>query len=66
VLAEHKRLKGKHTLKRWHSDKGAAEPEDGDWRHRRVVLESLNPDLPSITLTDGEGAKAIGEFVAAL
>jgi hypothetical protein len=30
------------------------------------VLESLNPDLPSITITDGEGVKVIAEFIATL
>jgi len=57
---------GRYTLKRWHSEKEAAEPEEGGWRHERIALESLNPDVPSITLTDGEGAKVIAEFVATL
>lgn len=37
-----------------------------DWRHERIVLESLNPEVPSITLTDAEGARVIAEFVTTL
>jgi hypothetical protein len=53
-------------LKRWHSEKEAAEPAEGGWRHERIVLESLNSNVRSITLTDGAGARVIAEFVATL
>ena len=55
---------GCYTLKRWRSEKTAAEESEGGWQHERIVLESLNPDVPSITLTNAEGARVIAEFVA--
>ncbi len=55
---------GRYTLKRWRSEKTAADDSEGGWQHERIVLESLNPDVPSITLTNAEGARVIAEFVA--
>jgi hypothetical protein len=31
-----------------------------------IASIALNPDVPSIPLTDGEGARVIAEFVATL
>ena len=64
--AENPERGGRYTLKRWHSEKKAAEPAEGGWRHERIVLQSLNPDIASITLTDSEGVRVIAEFVASL
>jgi len=56
----------RYTMKRWRSKKAAAEAGEGGWRHERIVLESLNADVPSITLSNAEGARVIAEFVATL
>ncbi len=57
---------GRYTLKCWHSEKAAAEPEEGGWRHERIVLESLNREIGSITLADANGVKVVAEFIASL
>ena len=57
---------GRYTVKRWHSEKVAAGGDEGGWRHSRIVLQSLNPDIPSIELNGGEGLRVVGEFVATL
>ena len=43
---------GRYTLKRWRGEKKAAGAHEGDWTHDRIVLESLNPQVPSIELTN--------------
>lgn len=59
------------TLKRYRSEK-VVDPDTGEWRHTRIVLEPLNPDYEPIELTaesgdDGEGGlRVIAELIAVI
>jgi len=51
----------KYTVKRYHSEKVAG--PDGEWRHTRIHLESLNPEYPSWDLDpEQEKYRIIAEF----
>jgi SOS-response transcriptional repressor LexA len=54
---------GSYTVKRYHSEKI---PDDGGWRHVSIELRSLNPEVPSITLTPEQEVDVIAEFVSVL
>lgn len=54
---------GAYTVKRYHSEKVA---DDGGWRHASIELRSLNPEVPSITLTRDQDVDVIAEFVSVL
>jgi len=63
VLVENLETTGtnRYTVKRYRSEK-AAGPE-GEWRHTRIRLESLNPDYPSWDLDpDEEKFRIIAAF----
>lgn len=52
------------TVKRYRSEK---QPDSGGgWAHARVVLESLNPDVPGIELESHQSASIVAEFVTVL
>lgn len=54
----------RYTVKRYKSEKSSA---DGEWKHTRIRLESLNPDYPSWDLLpDEEKYRIIAEFVSVL
>jgi SOS-response transcriptional repressor LexA len=57
---------GRYTVKLWRSEKAAADPSEGGWRHEQIVLEPINQAFKPIVLTDSEGARVIGEFVSSL
>jgi SOS-response transcriptional repressor LexA len=51
----------RYAVKRYSSEKASA--EDGEWRHTRIHLESLNPGYPSWDLEeDQERFRVIAEF----
>lgn len=51
----------RYTVKRYHSEKTSS--GEGEWRHARVRLESLNPEYPSWDLDpDEEKYRIIAEF----
>lgn len=54
---------GSLTVKRYHSEKGV---EDDEWRHTRVVLQSLNREVGDIELTPDQDVDVIAEFVTVL
>jgi SOS-response transcriptional repressor LexA len=59
------------TLKRYRSEK-IVDPDTGEWRHSRIVLEPLNSEYDPIELTaeagdDGEGGlRVVAELVAVI
>ena len=57
---------GAFTVKRYSSDKTT--DEDGDWRHTRITLSSLNPDFEPIELTpeDEEAFRVVAELIGNL
>jgi SOS-response transcriptional repressor LexA len=66
VLVENRATGGsdQYAVKRYHSDKGES---DGEWRHRRIWVESLNPEYPSWVLDqDEEQFRVVAEFVRVL
>ena len=54
---------GSLTVKRYHSEKVA---EDDEWRHTRIVLQSLNREVEDIELTPDQDVDVIAEFVTVL
>jgi phage repressor protein C with HTH and peptisase S24 domain len=51
----------RYTVKRYRSEKAAG--SEGEWRHTRIRLESLNPEYPSWELDPSEGKyRIIAEF----
>jgi ATP-dependent helicase YprA (DUF1998 family)/SOS-response transcriptional repressor LexA len=54
---------GSLTVKRYHSEKVA---EDDEWRHTRIVLQSLNREVEDIELTADQDVDVIAEFVTVL
>jgi len=51
----------RYTVKRYHSEKVAG--PDGEWRHMRIRLESLNPEYPSWDLDpEEEKYRIVAEF----
>ena len=55
----------RYTVKRYGSEKSPS--GEGDWRHARIRLESLNPDYPSWDLEeDQERFRILAEFVRVL
>ena len=50
---------GSYTVKRYHSEKVA---EDGEWRHSRVVLQSVNGAIEDIELAPGQDVDVFAEF----
>jgi len=54
---------GSLTVKRYHSEKVA---EDGEWRHARIVLQSINREIEDIELTPDQDVDVIAEFVTVL
>lgn len=63
VLVENLETTGtnRYAVKRYRSEK--AQGEGGEWRHKRVRLESLNPEYPSWDLEpDEEKFRIIAEF----
>ena len=54
---------GSLTVKRYHSEKVA---EDDEWRHTRIVLQSLNREVVDIELTPDQDVDVIAEFVTVL
>ncbi|HNQ88797.1 MAG TPA: methyltransferase domain-containing protein [Verrucomicrobiota bacterium] len=57
---------GQLTVKRYSSDKVVN--DEGEFRHRRIVLEPLNPDFSPIVIetADAGALKVVAEFVAVL
>ena len=66
VLVENRRagLNDQYTVKRYRSEK----TESGDeWRHKRIWVESLNPEYPDWDLDpDEEAFRILAEFVRVL
>lgn len=54
---------GSYTVKRYHSEKVA---EDGEWRHSRVVLQSVNREIEDIELAPEQDVDVFAEFVTVL
>jgi phage repressor protein C with HTH and peptisase S24 domain len=54
---------GRYTVKRYTSEKVVS--EDGEWSHKQIRLEPLNPDFEAFDLGQ-DGFRVIGEFVAVL
>jgi len=54
---------GSYTVKRYHSEKVA---EDGEWRHSRVVLQSVNREIDDIELSPEQDVDVFAEFVTVL
>jgi SOS-response transcriptional repressor LexA len=54
---------GSLTVKRYHSEKVA---EDDEWRHTRIVLQSLNRDVEDVELAPDQDVDVIAEFVTVL
>lgn len=64
VLAEHREANA-FSVKRYKSEK--VRTEEGEWRHARIRLESLNPDYPSWDLDPEEDKyRILAEFVRVL
>lgn len=55
---------GSFTVKRYRSER--VRDEDGSWRHERIVLESLNPEVSDIELSPDDGVSIVAEFVRTL
>lgn len=55
---------GSYSIKRYHSEK-AADDENG-WRHTRVVLESLNPEIADIEIGPDQDVDVIATFETVL
>lgn len=55
---------GRYTVKRYRSEKVPA--GDGEWRHRKVVLEPLNPDYQPWELEEGSECRILAQFVQVL
>jgi SOS-response transcriptional repressor LexA len=72
VLVENRAAGGgdQYTVKRYRSEKEASGPEEldtGAWRHKRIWVESLNPEYPSWDLDpDEEKYRILAEFVSVL
>jgi len=71
VLARHRDIAdsetgGDYTVKRYRSEK--QQHPDGTWRHTKIILESLNPEFPHISLSQGEDnpVQIIAEFLDVL
>jgi len=67
VLVENLETTGnnRYTVKRYHSYK--SESAEGEWRHERIRLESLNPEFPSWDLDpDEEKYRILAEFIRVL
>jgi ATP-dependent helicase YprA (DUF1998 family) len=54
---------GSLTVRRYHSEKVV---EDDEWRHSRVVLQSLNPAVEDVELDVGQDVDVIAELVTVL
>jgi SOS-response transcriptional repressor LexA len=54
----------RYTIKRYKSEK--AESGEGEWVHKRIVLEPLNPEFEAWELQEGEEVRVIAEFLAVL
>ena len=56
----------RYTVKKYRSEKENL--DDGSWRHKRIVLSSLNSEYKDIVLTDvpGHAFRVSAEFVACL
>jgi phage repressor protein C with HTH and peptisase S24 domain len=66
VLVENRATGGndQYTVKLYRSEKRES---DGEWRHERIRLESLNPEYPSWDLdTDEEKYRIVAEFIRVL
>jgi SOS-response transcriptional repressor LexA len=56
---------GRYTVKRYRSEKVAAEADT--WRHERIRLDPVNPDFEPLEIRpDEEGVAVIAEFVRVL
>jgi len=54
----------RYTVKRYRSEKEFL--DDESFRHRRIVLEPLNPEFEPWELAEGEDCRVIGEFIRVL
>ena len=64
VLVEDRQTSGNHsyTVKRFRNDNEKS--DEGEWRHTRIHLESLNPEYPSWDLDPSDDKyRIIAEFV---
>jgi len=58
---------GSYTVKRYHSEK-VVDPETGEWRHTKIVLQPLNALYPptEIKVAADDEFRVIAEFVEVL
>lgn len=54
----------RYTVKRYTSEKEYL--EDGSFRHRRIILEPLNPEFDPWELEEGSECRILGEFIRVL
>lgn len=54
---------GSYTVKRFHSEKVA---EGDEWRHTRIVLQSMNREVEDIELSPEQDVDVFAEFVTVL
>lgn len=54
----------RYTVKRYVSEKTYL--DDGSFRHKRIVLEPLNPEFEPWELNEGEDVRVLGEFLRVL
>jgi SOS-response transcriptional repressor LexA len=54
----------RYTVKRYQSEKEYS--EDGGFRHKRIILEPLNPEFEPWELEEGSECRILGEFLRVL